>query len=141
MEVSTRHRGEGVHLLAYLPDPTYPPLVETLGKVLGGRGQRLPLMVAALAEHGVHLTEEEVRAANPGTDVVGRPHVADAMVAKGYVASRDEAFARWLGPGRPAYVDRWAAPLVETIRLVTEAGGVALRSLTVTSPKSRSPSP
>jgi predicted metal-dependent phosphoesterase TrpH len=57
---------------------------------------------------------------------MGRPHVADALVEKGVVADRDEAFARFLGPRGPAYVDRYAADLTTMIRIVTEAGGVSV---------------
>jgi len=126
MEVSTRHDGRGVHLLAYLPDPTYPPLVAILEKVLAGRSGRVPAIVAALRAHGVAVTEADVQAASGHAAAAGRPHVADALVALGHVVDRDQAFRELLEPGRPGYVNRWAAPLVETIRVVREAGGVSV---------------
>ena len=122
LEISTRHRGRGVHLLAYLPDPTHPALVAALDRIVEGRGTRAPAMVEALRRHGVDISLDDVRAA----DVPGRPHVADALVRKGVVADRDEAFALWLDEGRPAYVDRYAAPLVEMIATVADAGGVTV---------------
>lgn len=126
MEISTLHHGRGVHLLAYLPDPTYPPLVEELVRVLEGRDGRLPAMLERLAGLGMDLTLDDVLAVSGDAAASGRPHVADALVAKGYVASRDEAFDRLLGAGRPAYVDRYAAPLEEMIRIVAAAGGVTV---------------
>lgn len=126
MEISTRHQGQGVHLLAYLPDATYPPLAAELERVLEGRRSRVPGMLAALRAAGVDLTEDDVDRVSGHSAASGRPHVADAMVAAGVVADRTEAFDRWLSPGRPGYVDRYAAPLRETIRLVTEAGGVSV---------------
>ncbi|GGO77672.1 PHP domain-containing protein [Nocardioides deserti] len=126
MEVSTRHHGRGVHLLAYLPDPTYPPLVEQLSRVLEGRQARVPDMLERLHALGIEITDADVARAADGTAATGRPHVADALVAVGAVGDRTEAFDRYLGAGRPAYVDRYAAPLAETIRLVTEAGGVTV---------------
>jgi 3',5'-nucleoside bisphosphate phosphatase len=121
MEVSTRHRGEGVHLLAYLLDPTHPDVVAQLDRVLAGRGDRIPAMVAALRAAGSEITEADVQGG-----VRGRPHVADALVRLGEVGSRDEAFARWLDPGRPGYVDRYAAPLTSMITAVAAAGGVTV---------------
>ncbi|WP_182523981.1 PHP domain-containing protein [Nocardioides dongkuii] len=126
MEISTRHEGRGVHLLAYLPDPTYPPLVEQLAAVLEGRRARVPMMLQRLRALGVEIDDEDVRLASVGTEATGRPHVADALVARGAVADRTEAFDRYLGAGRPAHVDRYAAPLLTTIRYVAEAGGVSV---------------
>ena len=57
MEISTRIAGLGLHLLAYLPDPTYPPLVEGLQRVLEGRDERVPAILERLREHDVDLTE------------------------------------------------------------------------------------
>ncbi len=62
MEISTKLHGAGVHLLAYLPDPTYPPLVDELTKILAGRTGRLGAMLGQLREAGVDITEEEVLA-------------------------------------------------------------------------------
>ena len=96
--------GSGVHLLAYLPDPTYPPLVDELQRVLDGRDERVPAILERLREHGVDMTEEDVRRLAGGTAAIGRPHVADALVALGVVADRNEAFATGSGRGGPAYV-------------------------------------
>ncbi len=125
MEISTRHQGRGAHLLAYLPDPTYPPLVEELDQILAGRNSRLPAMVARLREEGIDIEADEVRR-QAGAAATGRPHVADTLVAMGVVRDRTEAFARYLNPGRPAYADRHAADLTEMIGLVSEAGGVSV---------------
>ena len=126
MEISTRHRERGVHLLAYLPDPTYPPLVAALDEVLEGRNARVPAICARLAEHGFPVTEEDVRRLAGRTAATGRPHVADALVQAGHVADRSEAFRRFLSPGMPGYVRRHAADLVEMLGLVTAAGGVSV---------------
>lgn len=126
MEISTVHDGHGVHLLAYLPDPTYPPLVEELVRILEGRDGRLPRMIARLCELGIDITTEDVYAVSGDAAASGRPHVADALVAKGVVISRDEAFDRYLSSGRPAYVKRYAAPLLRMIETVAAAGGVSV---------------
>jgi predicted metal-dependent phosphoesterase TrpH len=127
MEISTRHRRRAVHLLAYLPDPTYRPLAEGLQQVLDGRSSRVPAILERLDAIGMHLDLDQVRTPVSGdAAAVGRPHIADALVRAGYIRDRDQAFAELLSPGRPAYVDRYAAPLEPMIRTVAEAGGVSV---------------
>jgi len=124
IEISARHGGHGVHLLAYGVDPAYPPLAAALDKILDGRSSRVPAILERLHSHGIEVTAADVRRAAQGTTATGRPHIADAMVTNGYVADRSQAFREWLNPGMPAYVDRYAAALVDVLRLVGEAGGV-----------------
>ena len=126
MEISTRHHGRGVHLLAYWPDPDYPPLAAELDRVLEGRRGRVPTMIARLNELDIDITEDDVRRAADGAVASGRPHVADALVTLGVVPDRTAAFDRYLGWGRPAHVDRYAVPLERALTLVGEAGGVSV---------------
>lgn len=126
MEISTRFEGQGVHLLAYLPDPSYPPLAAELERILEGRRSRVPGILEGLRGAGISLTEADVARVSGHSVASGRPHVADALVALGVVADRTEAFDRLLSPGRPGYVDRYAAPLRDMIGLVTAAGGVCV---------------
>ena len=123
IEISTQYEGLSVHLLGYEFDPGYAPLVEELERVLGGRNQRLPRILEKLAALGMPLTEAEVFAVAGDAAAWGRPHVADAMIAKGYIKDRDEAFRDWLVPGKPGYVGRYSAGLFDAVRLVREAGG------------------
>jgi len=126
MEISTRHDGRGVHLLAYLPDPAHPALVAELDRVLEGRSSRLPVMIERLRELGIDIDGEDVRRVAGDAVAAGRPHVADALVELGVVADRTEAFRRYLSAGRPAYGNRYASSLVEMLRIVDEAGGVSV---------------
>ncbi|ANH36538.1 error-prone DNA polymerase [Nocardioides dokdonensis FR1436] len=126
MEISTRFDGQGVHLLAYLPDPSYPPLAAELERILEGRRSRVPGILEGLRGAGISLTEADVARVSGHSAASGRPHVADALVALGVVADRTEAFDRLLSPGRPGYVDRYAAPLRDMIGLVAAAGGVSV---------------
>ncbi|MDH2415159.1 PHP domain-containing protein [Nocardioides sp. CER19] len=126
MEISTLHQGRSVHLLGYLPDATYPPLAEELQRILGGRQQRLPMMVERLRGLGVEITVEDVLAVSTDAAASGRPHVADALVRLGVVPDRDAAFDTLLSAGQPAYVGRYAPPLDQAIRLVADAGGVSV---------------
>jgi predicted metal-dependent phosphoesterase TrpH len=126
IEISTRHLGRGAHLLAYLPDPTYPPLLTHLRKILDGRSSRVPAMLERLRDVGIDIDIADVRRAAGRTAATGRPHVADALVSLGVVPDRSTAFREYLSPGRPAYVNRYAASLVEMIRVVEEGGGVSV---------------
>ena len=124
MEISCQHAGRGVHLLAYLPDPTYGPLREALTLVLEGRDQRMPRVCARLRELGIDIDEGDVERLASGAVAMGRPHIADTLVSMGVVENRTEAFDKYLSPGRPAYVKRYAAPLEEMLGVVRGAGGV-----------------
>ena len=126
MEISCQLAGRGVHLLAYLPDPTYQPLRDALASVLDGRDQRLPQVCARLRELGIDIDEQDVRRQAGGAVALGRPHVADTLIELGVVQHRTEAFDRYLSPGRPAYVRRYAAPLEELLDVVRRAGGVSV---------------
>ena len=126
IEISTMLDGVSVHLLGYGFDPADTSLLSELDRILTGRDQRLPQLLDQLAEHDMHLTEDDVVAQSGHAAASGRPHVADAMVAAGYVADRDEAFRDWLYDDGPAYVERYGAPLREAIDLVRDAGGVSV---------------
>lgn len=126
LEISCMYNGAGVHLLAYEPDPIHAELLEELERVLDGRNGRLPRTIERLRSLGMQVTEDDVRAVSSGAVATGRPHVADALVAHGYVQNRDDAFDRYLKAGRPAYVPRYAADLTTMIGLVADAGGVTV---------------
>jgi 3',5'-nucleoside bisphosphate phosphatase len=126
IEVSCTFAGSGVHLLAYLPDPTHPALAAELQRVLDGRNARLPATLARLRDLGIDIDVHDVRAVAGETAAMGRPHVADALVALGVVADRNEAFDRYLGPQGPGYVHRYAADLETMIGTVADAGGVSV---------------
>src|SRR3954451_16775165 len=123
IEVSCRHDDRSVHLLAYLPDPTYQPLRDQLVRIREGRSGRTPRIVAKLQELGYDVDEAAVARHARGAEAVGRPHVADALVEIGAFKNRDEAFDELLSWGRPAHVSRYAPPLREMVAIVCAAGG------------------
>ena len=104
-----------MHLLAYLPDPSYQPLAAEMARVRGGRESRLPVMMERLRALGIDITEDDVRDGAAEGAVLGRPHVADALVGKGVVGHRNEAFETMLGPGGPAFVPRYATSLPDAV--------------------------
>lgn len=126
MEISCTLAGHGVHLLAYLPDPAYGPLADELERILDGRNARLPATLDRLRALGIDIDAEDVRRRAGDAAALGRPHVADALVDKGVVGDRSEAFERYLGPRGPAFVNRYAADLLEMIQTVSRAGGISV---------------
>ncbi|MEO6472999.1 MAG: PHP domain-containing protein [Aeromicrobium sp.] len=124
MEMSCRLGGKSVHLLCYEFDPNDRALNEELKRVIDGRNGRLPATLDRLHRLGINIEAADVRRWSGNASSLGRPHVADALVELGIVANRDEAFDRFLMPGRPAYVDRYATDLLEGIALVRGAGGI-----------------
>ena len=126
IEMSCRVGDQSVHLLGYGCDPYYQPLVQELARIRVGRSGRLQAMVDRLTELGLPLTLDDVMEAAAASPSIGRPHVADALVAKGYCTDRDDAFDKWLREDRPGYVPRYATDLGAAINLIHEARGVAI---------------
>lgn len=124
VEISTHHGGISIHLLAYLVDPADPELTLEMERARQSRDSRMERMVAKLAEGGIPITIEEVlEQATPGA-TLGRPHIADALVAAGHVSGRNEAFDELLHDRSPYYVRHYAPDVLRAVRLVRAAGGV-----------------
>lgn len=124
IEVSCADRGRSVHLLGYLPDPDHPGLAAELRHARESRVGRLRRIIELMAADGLPVTYAQVQAQVPPGATEGRPHIADALVASGAVATRDEAFRRWLGNDSPYYVGHYAPDPVRAVELVVAAGGV-----------------
>jgi 3',5'-nucleoside bisphosphate phosphatase len=124
MELSCDLDGRSVHLLAYLFDPADAALAAETARVRDDRVYRARAMTGRLAELGAGVTWEQVTAL-AGDSVVGRPHLARALVEAGAIASPADAFTDdWIGDGGRAFVDRYAPGLGRGIELVRAAGGV-----------------
>ena len=123
-EISCAHQGVSLHLLAYLFDPAHEGLAEEMSMAFDDRVPRAKGIVERLAGAGHPITWEHVlRQLEPGA-TVGRPHIADALVAAGVVGDRKAAFDDLLHNGSPFFVDHYAVDPVRAVRLVREAGGV-----------------
>ncbi len=127
VEISLSVSKGTMHMLGYFVDPACAVLEEALTHIRCGRSERNVAIVAALVGLGMPITLEEA-AAYAGEDVVGRPHIARAMCDKGYVRTTTEAFDRYLGKGRPAYVDRFRLSSADSLRVIREAGGLPVLS-------------
>lgn len=118
--------GISIHMLGLLFDPNYEPLIAELDKTRDNRLSRMEKIVGRLNEAGIEITIEEVYAQKKGDATLGRPHLADALVARGHVASREEAFAALLHNGSKYYINHYSPSPIAAIKLIKEAGGVAV---------------
>jgi predicted metal-dependent phosphoesterase TrpH len=123
MELSSRYGWKSVHLLAYLFDPSDESLVTEMARIRTARRTRAEAMVSRLGAD-YDLTWEDVLAQTTPDATVGRPHIADALVAKGHVASRSDAFDTLLHPRGGYYEPLYAPTPLDAVRLVRAAGGV-----------------
>lgn len=123
MEISCAVDGISVHLLSYLHDPGYAGLAEEVEAARDSRRHRARRMVDRLSEDFGVTWDDVLAHARPGASL-GRPHMADALVRKGIVASRDEAFADILSSRSRYYIGHYAIDARRAIQLVRSAGGV-----------------
>jgi predicted metal-dependent phosphoesterase TrpH len=124
-ELSCAHEGVSLHVLGYLFDPSHRPLADALAALRTSRTGRAEAMAHKLEADGTGVTWQQVQALAGGT--VGRPHVAQALMAQGLVGSVAEAFTPdWIGTGGRYYVPKMELDVIEAVRLVAAAGGVAV---------------
>ena len=124
VELSTAPDPVECHMLGYFIDIAEPGLVGRLRELRLGRTDRGRAMVERLGTLGLPLRWERVEQLAGGS--VGRPHIARAMVERGYVETVADAFEQYIGKGRPAYVDRPTLTPAQSVELIHEAGGVAV---------------
>lgn len=124
-EFSVRVAWGEMHLLGYFLPLGDPRLEAFLADARAARERRGRQMVEKLQRLGVGLELDSVTSQSQG-GALGRPHVARALVAAGHVTSLDEAFWRFLGRGKPAFVEKPLPALGEVTRLVHEVGGLAV---------------
>lgn len=125
VELSCTHEGKEVHLLGYFFDPDDTELRLLLQSLQQERRERIALILAKLKSLGLFLSYSEVLEQSRG-GTIGRPHVAKALVAKGFVADLEGAFRMYLGDRAPAYVGRSLLSLTEAIGVLHRAGGCAV---------------
>jgi predicted metal-dependent phosphoesterase TrpH len=127
IEITAVHDGIDVHVLGYFIDDADPALQRFLVGQRALRVARVEAIVARLAELGmpVDLASIVERSPTDAATAVGRPQVARAMIARGYVASVQDAFDRWLSLGRPAFVPRSGASAESVVDIIHRARGLA----------------
>ena len=123
VEISTSHAELEIHLLGYFVDPSWSDLARRLASRRDDRDARARVIVDRLRELGVAIDYEDVMR-EAGDGAVGRPHVAAALVTRGHVASKQEAFDRWLADGRPAAVPKPEFPFGDAVATLLDLGAV-----------------
>ncbi len=124
VEISIKFEGPGhCHLLGYFIDYRHQGLLKTLARLHEAREKRNIQMVAKLKALGISISWEELEKIAGGGEI-GRPHMAKLLVQKGVVKDFDEAFEKFLGKGKPAYVPKARLTAEEAIRIIGEAGGI-----------------
>lgn len=123
VELSTDIPGNEVHILGYYIRYEDLSFQATLARFRDDRVGRAQEMVRRLAEMGMPLEWEQVREI-AGEGAIGRPHIAQALIEKGYVTGRQEAFDKYLGRNGPAYAEREKITPEEAVRLIASVGGV-----------------
>ena len=118
--------GISVHMLGLLFDGESTQMQQMLSDSRDTRVPRMRKMVELLSADGIKISLDDVYRATPEGATVGRPHLADALVANGVVASRDEAFTDLLSNDSKYYVTHAAPTPEEAIRTIRNAGGVAV---------------
>lgn len=122
-EISCGRQGE-VHVLGYGMDPENPGLSRFFAQRGAERSTRAERMVRQLCAAGRAIDIERVRALAGG--VIGRPHVAQALVEAGHASSVADAFARYLSPGKAGYVPKEIVTVTQAIEIINAARGVAV---------------
>jgi 3',5'-nucleoside bisphosphate phosphatase len=125
VEISSLSGNSELHILGYFLDRQDPDLLARLKTLRDGRHLRNPQIIERLQTLGIDITYDEVRAL-AGSDSVGRPHIARALMDKRVVASAKEAFDRFLAEGKPAYVPRELPSPAEAIHWIKAARGLAV---------------
>ncbi len=124
LELSSQYEGKDLHILGYYFDPEHPKLKEYLEKFQQERYRRAAKMVQNLNHMGIHLSMHEVTEKSRSKNI-GRPHLAELLMEKGYVETFQEAFQRYIGYGTKAYEEKYRMLPDEAIALITEARGLS----------------
>lgn len=123
IEMSTELHNQEIHILGYLFDwmnSHFRALLKTIQEV---RFWRAELIITKLQDLGLNLDFDEVKR-EASSESIGRPHIARLMVKKGYVATQDEAFEKYLRAGAPAYVGKYEMLPEDAITKIKEMRGI-----------------
>ncbi len=125
VEISSTFEDREYHILGYFVDPEAPALRSHERRAVQGRERRMMEMVARLQRQGLLIEYDDVaREVGPGGSATGRPHLARALVVRGYASSTPDAFSRLIGDGHPAHVPTRLSTPEEAIGIILAAGGV-----------------
>lgn len=125
LEVSSTHQGRDVHVLGYFVDPEAPSIVRHSERAVRRRDERMREMLERLRAQGIDLDFEAVaEAAGADRVVIGRPHLAKALVKAGYASSVPGAFDTLIGDGHPAFVPTELLTPSDAVEVILRGGGI-----------------
>jgi hypothetical protein len=125
IEISADYLGNKAHIVGLFIDPASPALRPALDWAVNERAGRNEKIVAAMAADGFDISLEALHEAYPDS-LLGRPHMAEYLMKKGYVTSVKEAFNKYLGEGCPYYRGKERMPMEQAVQVIRQAGGVAV---------------
>jgi hypothetical protein len=126
IELSAQYKDKEVHILGYFIDINDAPFLQELERLTKVRIARNEQMLQRFNERGIDLKFEDLLQDGAKDAVLTRAHFAKALLNKGYVHSMNEAFDRYLGDGKPCYVQREYPSYIDCIRMIHKAGGIAV---------------
>lgn len=124
VEISVKYDNTSIHILGLFIDTSNIALVQAMHEGIVSRNERNPRIIKKLNEIGIKISMDEVEEIAGGT--IGRPHIAQVLVKKGYVKTSEEAFAKYLAKGKPAYFDRIRLLPEQAFELIINAGGIPI---------------
>ncbi len=126
-ELSSTHDGQEIHVLGYGVDPAAPGIAHHRERARAMRRERMQLMLEKLSGLGIEIPLEQVLAhSGPDGEMVGRPHLAAALVEAGHVSDVRAAFDHFIGNGAAAFVATALQTPIEAIEVIAEAGGLSI---------------
>lgn len=125
IEFSCIYKDEEVHILGYFIDYESPSIDEATETLKISRIERGNQIINKLNKQGLLISIDDVKVFS-GEDYIGRPHIARALINKGYVYTVQEAFDRYLNRGKSAYVERESLTIEDTIELIRSNGGISI---------------
>lgn len=125
IELSCVHENEEVHILGYYINYNDSNLINTTNKIKKSRVERGLKIIEKLNQLGLDININDVNKFT-NNNFVGRPHVARALISRGYVSNMEEAFEKYIKLGAPAYVERYKISIKETINLIKSIGGIPI---------------
>ena len=125
IEFSCIYNEEEAHILGYFIDYKNPDIINITNKLKEARLGRGVEIVKKINSLGMNLTVEEVKDFS-GEDYIGRPHIARALIKKGYLSNVQEGFDKYLNKGKPAYIERYKMTIKDTISLIKNSGGISI---------------
>ncbi|NBI07925.1 PHP domain-containing protein [Senegalia massiliensis] len=125
IEFSTIYKDKEIHLLGYFINYKYDKLVDLTNKIKQHRFERAKKIVDKLNDLNINITIDEVVKESQGKNI-GRPHIARVMIKKGYINHISEAFDKYIGKNKKAFIERYKLSLKDAIDIIHECNGIAV---------------